>query len=113
MERGDTLTTPGFSATGGGAEKCEHPLRAGDHPEDPVLNKIIKLLYQMADYSDDSLGRDIGVERTTMNRYRRGVWIPGEDLKIKICKRLTEKTGKYIAIQMIWGSMPLEVDDGN
>lgn len=93
----------------GGAGACLHPLRSRDHPANPELDKTFKLLYQLSGFTDDTLARSIDVERTTMNRYRRGVWIPSNNQKINICKILTEKIGKYVAVEMIWGDLPLEV----
>ena len=107
----DNITNNQNNMIGEGVEKCKIDLSQYFHPENQELSKKFLLLYQLADYTDNSLGSDINVDRTTMNRYRRGVFIPTDEMKIKICKKLTEKIGKYIAIEMIWGSMELNIEE--
>ncbi len=102
-------TDKSFFKRGDDVGRCKIDLSRYFHPENKDQSKKFLLLYQLADYSDRDLGKDITVDKSTMNRYRRGVWIPSDEVKIKICKFLTERIGKYICVEMLWGSMELEV----
>lgn len=89
------------------------PVRVRDlsdywHPYNPVRNNKFLVLYGLANLNDTKLGRKAETSRSTMNRYRRGIWIPTLDLQIKICKILSELIGKQIDTQVIWGDLVLE-----
>lgn len=90
---------------------CKNPLEKYFHPPDFKLAQKFAVLYKLGDVTDSKLAELIGVDRTSMNRYRRGIWKPDNDLKIKICQKLSELLGKQVDSLMLWGNEPFNLEE--
>ena len=82
---------------------CKNDLKKYFHTPDYSLNQKFLIIYKIFNLSDSKVAEKIGIDKSSMNRYRRGVWIPSTDLKIKIAQILTEFAGRLIDSSIIWG----------
>ena len=58
------------------------------HAPDIALTQRYNLIYQLHGLNDTKVAALIGVDNSTMSRYRRGIWNPDVDMKIKIARVL-------------------------
>lgn len=73
------------------------------HPENNTLKRRFEIIYQMFNLNDSKIADKIGIARQTMNRYRRGVWIPVLDLKLAIARAISELADYRVDSAVIWG----------
>lgn len=100
-----------FFLNKGSVEGCESRLDKGFHPYNSKLNQTFLILYRLADLNDSSFASLIGVDRTTANRYRRGVWIPNYETKLKIARKLSLAIGQHVDTAGIWGVEELNLEE--
>ena len=91
-------------------KSCKVDLSRYFHPPNQELSKKFLLFYQILNLNYTSFSKMISVDRTTMNRYRRGIWIPSQNMKIKISQMLSKEIGKIIYPEMIWGDMEIKLE---
>ena len=84
-------------------EKRLSDLRNYFHPIDLELTKRFNFIYRLFDISDIILANEVKVTRQTMNRYKRGVWIPDLDMKIKIVKSISKLADIPLDTSIVWG----------
>jgi len=73
------------------------------HPTDYTLKERFKTIYQITGLNDEKISRKVGIDHSTMNRYRSGIFIPITDMKILIAKAISELSGITIDSAVIWG----------
>lgn len=86
-----------------GVSKCNDKLLKYFHPENSSLIERFRHIYKIFNLTDDKIARKVGIDRTTMNRYRRGVFIPVTQMKILIAKAISELANYPIDSANIWG----------
>jgi len=84
------------------AQSCKDRLQTYAHPPNESQSIQFKTVYRQAGLNDSKLGDLVGISRSTMSRYRRGIWIPGKDMKIRIAVELSKATGSYIDTLTLW-----------
>ena len=99
----DNYKKKSFFYENSSARKCKVDLSKYFHSEDSELSKRFEIIYKIFNLNDDLIAAKLGLSRTTMNRYRRGVWIPIIDLKIKIAQIISELSNYQIDSAVIWG----------
>ncbi len=86
-----------------GVAKCKTDLAKYFHPPNSELTKRFSIIYRIFGLNDDSIARKIGIDRTTMNRYRRGIFIPTTGMKILIAQKMSELANYQIDSAVLWG----------
>jgi DNA-binding XRE family transcriptional regulator len=87
-----------------GVKVCSPDVSKYFHPVNHKLEQRFKILYRLFPITDDTIASKVGITRTTMNRYRRGVWIPLDSLKIRIAQAISELSKYQVDSAVIWGS---------
>ena len=83
-----------FSFNRGVVTKGKTNLSRYFHPYNSERNQRFLFIYKLFSITDTSLGREVGVSRSTMNRYRRGIFEPCNQMKLIIAKAVS-KMGNY------------------
>ena len=86
-----------------GVTNCKTDLSRYFHPTDEQLKHRFKVLYELFKLNDDKLARKIGIDKSTMSRYRRGIFVPTRLMKLKIAQALTEVAGYPVDSAVVWG----------
>ena len=86
-----------------GVKKCNNKLSKYFHPKDTTLEYRFEFLYKVFDLSDNKIATEVGIDRTTMNRYRRGIFIPTTDMKMLIAKAISKLANYSVDSAVIWG----------
>lgn len=73
------------------------------HKPDEKLNERFLFLYKLFGITDDSLATEIGIDRTTMGRYRRGIFLPSSKMKLLIAQKISKLSNYLIDSSIIWG----------
>ncbi len=88
----------------GGVNKCKKVLADYFHPNNTDLEKRFKFIYKLFGLTDDGIARVVGIDRTTMNRYRRGIFWPSSEMKLLIAKAISKLAEYPVDSSIIWGS---------
>jgi len=83
--------------------ECNSDLSRYFNPESSVLKSRFDIIYKIFGLNDDKLSSKIGIDRSTMNRYRRGIWIPNLQMKLIISQKISELSDYPIDSSIIWG----------
>lgn len=84
-------------------EECKIDVSKYFRTKDYALEKRFEVIYNIFGLSDKSVAKKAGVDRTTMNRYRRGVWIPTLEMKRLIAKAISELAQYPVDSSVLWG----------
>ena len=87
----------------GVVEECKSHLSGYFHSESKVLKNRFDTIYKIFGLNDNMVSSKVGVDRSTMNRYRRGIWIPNTKMKILISQKISELSDYQIDSSVIWG----------
>ncbi len=85
-------------------EKCKQDLKKYFHPQNTTLSKRFEIIYKIFGLNDEMIARELGIDRTTMNRYRRGVFIPVTNMKRLISQAITKLCNYPVDSSVLWGS---------
>lgn len=92
-----------FFVKNGGVTKCKTNLSQYFHPENSTLKKRFETIYKIFKLNDDKIASAVGIDRTTMNRYRRGIFIPTGKIKLLIAQKISELASYHVDSSVIWG----------
>lgn len=92
-----------FFSDSKGVSGCKPDLSKYFHPSDRELMDRFKAIYKIFGLNDQKLSDSVGIHKSTMSRYRRGVFIPTIQMKIEIAKALSKIAGYHIDSSLIWG----------
>jgi len=76
---------------------CRNKLKKYFHPKDPQLAYRFKIIYQIFKLNDNILASKVGIDGSTMCRYRNGIFIPSSEMKLKIAQLIG------VDSSIIWG----------
>lgn len=82
---------------------CIKDVRKYFHPEDKVLMKRFNWIYNFFNLNDEKVSREIGIHKSTMSRYRRGIFVPSTQMKILIAKAISKLINYSLDTSQIWG----------
>ena len=83
--------------------KCITQLQKYFHPQNYKLKDRFKVIYEIFNINDKILSSEIGIDTSTMCRYRTGVFIPTSQMKLKIAQAITKLASYPIDSSVIWG----------
>jgi len=86
-----------------GVKRCKLDLSRYFHPLDLELNKRFETLYGLFGLNDEMIASKVGIDRTTMNRYRRGIFRPSKEMKFLIAQKITDLAKYPVDSAVIWG----------
>jgi len=76
---------------------CRNKLKKYFHPKDSQLAYRFKIIYQIFELSDETLASKVGIDGSTMCRYRNGIFIPSSEMKLRIAQKIG------VDSSIIWG----------
>ncbi len=86
-----------------GVNKCKPDLSQYFHPQNISLTIKFNTIYKLFKLNDGLVAREIGNDRTTMNRYRRGIFIPTDKMKLLIAQAISKLADYQIDSAVLWG----------
>ncbi len=84
-------------------KSCKPDLSKYFHSEDIELNNKFRFIYKLFGLNDEKLAVVVGIDKSTMSRYRRGIFVPTSNMKIIIAQSLSKIAGYQIDSSIIWG----------
>ncbi len=73
----------------GVVEKCKKQSYDHFHPVNVDRKHRFDFIYSLFCLNDNKVARAIGIDRSTMNRYRRGVFEPSPQMKLIIAQKIS------------------------
>ena len=92
-----------FSFKNGVVKSCKDSLKSYFHTPDIAQSLKFNTIYKIFDLSDSKVAYGVGIDRSSMNRYRRGIWIPPTELKLKISQAISKLANYQIDSCILWG----------
>jgi len=89
--------------TGGNVKRCRRDLKSYFHNVDSDLSNRFKVIYELFGLTDGKISREVGIDKSTMNRYRRGVFIPTNQMKLLIAQAISKLSNYQTDSAVIWG----------
>lgn len=86
-----------------GVEKCKSDLSKYFHPPKRDREQRFNFIYRLFGLNDDKIARAIGIDRTTMNRYRRGIFEPTSKMKLLIAQKISKLAEYQIDSAVLFG----------
>jgi len=86
-----------------GVKKCKPDLTRYFFPLNQDREKRFDFIYKLFGLNDDLVADKIGIHRTTMNRYRRGIFEPSSKMKLLIAQKISKLANYQIDSSMIFG----------
>ena len=94
----------------GNVTSCKVDLSRYFHPQDLVLAKRFEFVYKIFSIRDEEVANEVGIDKSTMSRYRRGIFIPTSDMKIRIAKAISKLAEYPVDSAVIWGEDLIYID---
>lgn len=82
---------------------CKTDLSKYFHPVNSDRETRFNFIYKLFGLNDDSVSRAVGIDNSTMNRYRRGVFEPTNKMKLLIAQKISELSNYQIDSVILWG----------
>jgi len=84
-------------------DACRDDLKQYFHTKNLILIKRFEIIYKIFNLNDYLVASEVRIDRTTMNRYRRGVFIPTTEMKMRIAQAIAKLGGHPVDSSVIWG----------
>ncbi len=92
-----------FKATGDGVVEGKKDLSRYFHSPDLTLAQKFNFIYKLFRLTDTDVAHEIGIDRSTMGRYRRGVFQPAPEIKLKIAQAISKLAGYQVDSCVLFG----------
>ncbi len=92
-----------LSINDAGVGGCKSDVSRYFHPQNNTLTERFNFIYKIFSLNDPKISREIGIHKSTMSRYRRGIFIPTTVMKILIAKAISKLAEYPVDSAIIWG----------